>query len=438
MGARLAIVLTELRISNFKSYGAEQKLSLAPLTLLVGANASGKSNVIEALALLSWMARGRRLSELGYALQQRELHVRGRPETLVATAGSALQLGAVVDGLELSVGLELSGSGGRIVSEQLADPSAQTKLPLYRVERASSEHGSELSVGYNNFSRGRIKPQIGCVDTQAVFTQLLTPARFDAEHAESQRQIPEACTKVADALTSLVMLDPRPDAMRSYAFAEDRRLFADGSNVSAVLAQLCGDEAARAEVLRFVRNLPEQDIAGIEFLRGPRNDVMVELVESFGGKTSKVDATMLSDGTLRVLAIAAALLSVEEGTLVVIGEIDNGVHPSRARELMRSLEETARRRGLRLLVTTHNPALLDAVPPSALGDTVACYRDPATGESRLQTLREMDDFVAIGAAGPLGMLATSGALDRYLKRRRSAQVREAQGQQILELLRSGE
>ena len=55
---------------------------------------------------------------------------------------------------------------------------------------------------------------------------------------------------------------------------------------------------------------------------------MIELTETFGGTETVFDATLLSDGTLRVLAIAAAVLSAPEGSLVVIEEVDNGVHPS--------------------------------------------------------------------------------------------------------------
>ncbi len=56
-------MLTSITIRNFKSYH-EATLPLAPLTLLIGANASGKSNAIEAIRFLSWLARGQRLTAL--------------------------------------------------------------------------------------------------------------------------------------------------------------------------------------------------------------------------------------------------------------------------------------------------------------------------------------------------------------------------------------
>lgn len=59
-------MLSSFTIENFKSY-REATLKLAPLTVLIGANASGKSNAIEALRLLSWIAAGNRLGALRYA-----------------------------------------------------------------------------------------------------------------------------------------------------------------------------------------------------------------------------------------------------------------------------------------------------------------------------------------------------------------------------------
>jgi predicted ATPase len=223
--------------------------------------------------------------------------------------------------------------------------------------------------------------------------------------------------------------------MRGYSYQDETVLRGDGSNLSSVLRHVCDVLGRKAEVLEFVRALPEQDIEGIEFLSTPRNEVMLSLVESFGGVKTPRDAAVLSDGTLRALAVAAAILSVPEGTLVVIEEIDNGVHPSRARLLMSLLTRHAAQRRIRVVLTTHNPALLDEVPDTALPDTVACFRDRATGESRLVRLADMDEFAALVAQGSLGWLAKSGVLERYLKDAKSTSQRAAEAQQTLELLR---
>lgn len=53
-------MLTSFSLRDFKSF-REASLPLGPLTVLIGANAAGKSNAIEALRLLSWLAQGQKL-----------------------------------------------------------------------------------------------------------------------------------------------------------------------------------------------------------------------------------------------------------------------------------------------------------------------------------------------------------------------------------------
>ncbi len=62
-------MLSSFSIANFKSY-RQATLKLAPLTILIGANAAGKSNVVEGLRLLSWIAAGNRLASIRNALQE--------------------------------------------------------------------------------------------------------------------------------------------------------------------------------------------------------------------------------------------------------------------------------------------------------------------------------------------------------------------------------
>jgi predicted ATPase len=223
--------------------------------------------------------------------------------------------------------------------------------------------------------------------------------------------------QLARALSTTFFLDPNPRRMRAYSFVQEQRLKRDGSALSSVLYQLTEEEGAKTRVLELIRSIPEQNISDISYLEGPRGggEVMVRLHETFGGKAVPREAALLSDGTLRVLAVAAALLSIPEGSVLIVEEIDNGVHPSRAEKLLSDIQKIAHERNLRVLLTTHNPALLDALPLEAIPNTVACYRDPQEGDSRLIRLEELESYPELVAQGPLGHLVTKGILDRFLK-----------------------
>lgn len=287
-------MLTAFTLEDFRSY-RQATLPLSALTVLIGANALGKSNAIEGLRLLSWLAQGQKLSSIQFEVQNGEL----------------------------------------------------------------------------------------------------------------------------------LFLDPAPPQMRDYAFPSDRRLQGNGRNLSTVLYNLWGPEdqkedepwtSNRSTILDyFIQSLPEQNIVGLSFLQEPRGRVMLQLTETFGDRKDERDASLQSD---RVLAIAAAMLSAPEGSLVVIEEIDNGVHPSRARHLLEQIQGIASRRNLRVLLSTHNPALLDALPDSAVPEMVFCYRHPKDGGSRLVRLADVADYPELIAQGTPDDLMTSGTLKRFARQAR--------------------
>lgn len=411
-------MIDRIQLERFKSY-REASLSLAPLTVLIGANASGKSNAIEGIRFLSWLALGRRLDDILSAVQEADRWVRGTVDNLPLTGESGFSLGCTLTRettpwTDFTVEIEVTEDGLRIRDESISAPDH--KVPLYEVEAAASEYSHEIQVRYNNFARGGVKPKIPCTDQQAVFTQLGTPARFGKGHEKAQREIPETVELYRELLEGILFLDPSPRRMREYSYKTEKKLRGDGSNLSSVLHDLCERKGRKEEVLKFIRALPEQDIRDLSFVDTPRNEVMVQLTESFGGDQQTWDAPYLSDGTLRVLAVAAALLSAAKGSLVVIEEIDNGVHPSRANLLLDRILKASEASGLRVLLTTHNPALLDALPNSAIPDVVFCYRNEETGDSELIRLEDLPRYPNLVAQGSLGSLMTRGILDRFVKR----------------------
>lgn len=409
-------ILSEFTLANFKSY-REGRLPLGSLTVLIGANASGKSNALEGLRFLSWLAQGQKLSSIQYETNSSERVVRGRVSDLCHQGESSFSIGCRLDSTEwneLSMTLTIRDGELHISSERIDGPTSDR--PLYELDRPSQGVGTDVDVAYNNFARGQNKPHITCSDQMAIFVQLDSPASFNAKHHQSQQVIPETVREYQRVLENILFLDPVPARMREYSFKTDKRLQGDGTNLSSVLFRLWeGDDSNQQTILDFIQSLPEQAIAGLDFLIGPRDEVMVRLTETFGNTDRPCEAALLSDGTLRVLAIAAAMLSATEGSLVVIEEIDNGVHPTRAEHLLANIRAIAQRRNLRVLLSTHNPALMDALPDNALGDVVFCFRDPKDGNSRLVRLGDIDEFPGLVSQGPLGRLVTTGVVDRFIK-----------------------
>ncbi|GAB4299427.1 MAG: ATP-binding protein [Oscillatoriaceae cyanobacterium] len=434
----MTIRLTEFTLANFKSY-RESSLPLGALTLLIGANASGKSNAIEGLRFLSWLAQGQKLDQIQYAVNSVERVFRGRVNDLCYRGESSFTLGCRLNSSEwnqLEITINVRDGELHISGERIIDSSSP--VPLYDLVAPSQGVGTDVGVSYNNFARGGRKPQITCSDNRAIFVQLDSPARFDANSHKSQQVIPEIVREYQRLLQSILFLDPVPGKMRGYSFKSDKRLQEDGGNLSSVLFHLWQKADNQQIILGFIKSLPEQAIDGLDFLVGPRDEVMVRLTETFGNTQRSCEAALLSDGTLRVLAIVAAMLWAPEGSLVAIEEIDNGVHPSRAQHLLASIRDIAQRRQLRVLLSTHNPALMDALPDAALGDVVFCFRNLEQGDSRLVRLGDINEFPALVSQGSLGQLVTAGVVDRFIKSPHTPEHRKQQALAWLSRLREYE
>lgn len=439
-------MLTAFTLKSFKSY-REARLPLGPLTVLIGANAAGKSNAIEGLRLLSWLAQGQKLSTIQYTVNSAERIVRGRVEDLCYRGETVFGLGCDLDDAEwgtLRMQVGLRDGELHVVSERVED--AREKVPLYDLDQPSQGLSTDAGVAYNNFSKGRNKPHVLCSDQMAILAQIDSAARFATAHKRAQETIPKVARRYQALLSNILFLDPVPARMREYSFMSDKRLLGDGTNLSSVLFRLWGRPTEvnvepyavnRRSILDFIQSLPEQDIAGLDFLDGPRGEVMVKLQETFGGERRDYDASLLSDGTLRVLAIAAAMLSAAEGSLVVIEEIDNGVHPSRAHHLLSCIRSIAERRHLRVLLSTHNPAMLDALPDAAVPDVVFCYRDQASGASCLVRMENIPDVPELLAQGSLGHLMTTGALERFVKNHPGSEERKRRARDWLNAIVQG-
>ncbi|MEA3642947.1 MAG: AAA family ATPase, partial [Lamprobacter sp.] len=135
-------MLTRISIANFKSYD-EATLPLAALTFLVGANAAGKSNLLEALRLLHWLAKGSRLDDIARAIESGDARVRGQSGDLFRDPAQPFTLGLhwsnAPDGwADFEVAVSLLADQLVITGEQVTQPSE--KVPLYTLDGPPSPH----------------------------------------------------------------------------------------------------------------------------------------------------------------------------------------------------------------------------------------------------------------------------------------------------------
>lgn len=120
---------------------------------------------------------------------------------------------------------------------------------------------------------------------------------------------------------------------------------------------------------------------------------------------------------------------------MIVEEVDNGLHPSRANQLLTSINEVAKKRNLTVLISSHNPALLNALPDEVVPKVVFCYRDPQNGFSKLTRLEDLSHYPELLAQGAIGDLLTKGLVDQFVKHQPTEEERKRKAQEWLETIK---
>ena len=401
-------------LKNYKGFADAQIDLLRPFSLLIGPNGSGKSNVIEAIELLSFVARGEPLYEIGdIGKGSSGLEVRGGLQACGREGKDRFQLG-------FSANAKFKGRRPlfRYDVEICTRPYPQIiderlkvgKRTLYEtLPKQPDSTSRDLTVQYDGKT---IKPSAQVSSDRSVLSQY---REFAASNNLSYKDWLQVVQAVMLHLQASFVFDPDPKLIHSYERVGDTILKRNGSNLSAVLYGLSkGDEGQRAtlqRLLKKIRQLPDEPYVGFDFTLTDLGDVIFGFQESSG---YKVDARVLSDGTLRTLAILTAFETVAEGSRIVVEEFDNGLHPSRVGVLTEAITEVAKNRRLRVLVTTHNPATMNFLTREQLDGVVLCTWDDENGSASLVRLDELPRYDEFLERGHLGDLVTRRVIDQYL------------------------
>lgn len=451
-------MLKQLILENWKSFRYAE-LPIDPLTVLIGTNASGKSNVVEALEFLQRIVRGEDI-EAALAGDKTLPSIRGGVEWAALKNETQFTLKAILQGEDensdyiysitvqtkpavqvLEERIEYKKNDDHLLKEILINDTKSKKsfFPELKILLQKNKLHSDIFKLVNNNVKelNELLKEISAANnqnnekilqknnhkeieslTEILGNRIKSINTFNIEKIDVLSHTLDKINLRSSALTNIFILNPIPSKMRDYSLLSDT-LKSDASNIAGVLAALPNDQKVEIEasISAYAKDLPEGDIQKIWAEKVGRfgTDAMLYCQEQWKpGHITEIDARSMSDGTLRFIAILTALLTRPEGSQIVIEEIDNGLHPSRAELLVRMLREMGEERKIDILITTFNPALLDALGPEIVPFVVVAHRDSETGESKLTLLEDIENLPKLMASGTLGKLATKGAIEKSL------------------------
>ena len=135
-------------------------------------------------------------------------------------------------------------------------------------------------------------------------------------------------------------------------------------------------ETVSQDLLIFAHRILPWRYRNLALLRHGANDLLFAAVD--GAPETRYSEFHMSSGERSILRISKDISRLENA-LVLIDEIDTGLHPYTQEQTMLELQRAALRRRLQILVASHSPVILDSVPPEA---RIFLDRDDATGQVR--------------------------------------------------------
>jgi hypothetical protein len=372
--------LTELRLSAFKSFRGA-RLPLGPLTVLAGASGTGKTNALEALAVLGRLGGGETVAG---ALAP----VRGGPGMCVPLGTPAdrqgrrgIRLGCTVEGrlgpVRLDVAVQIEPEP-RIVGERLTCAGKVLLETALRDPRGRTVQAAWHTAGAVPVTRGPLPgDRLGSA---------LLPLRV-AGTTQGQRLVLAAAEQLVVGLRSVFCVAPEPRDMRGWVAVADGLLEGGGRNLSAVVARTETECRIRHGLLgAAMRALCPYPVEGVTVVPGGDGTVMAALDR---GPLGLLPAAVMGEGELRALALALVLLT-GPGILamdpaevpdalrlltVLAHDVDRGLDRRQTRELLGLAARMCERGHVRVVATAHAGEWVRELP----GVTVA---EPAPGERR--------------------------------------------------------
>lgn len=404
------IVIKSVKLINWKSY-EESILYIDSLMIVIGTNSSGKSNAIDALVFLSRIASGAGIFQaIGGDVNLGSL--RGGMDWVCRKGADSFTLEVVMEyeknDYEYSITVEVGTARALVTEEKLILCSNNLRLFYTNLrDRELLNIPTYFSAGKQGKRQNFDLNRNASILYQSKTLQL------------KKKEIIDITTNLAKQLSGIFVLDPIPNHMRNYSPLAEK-LSSDGSNIAGVLAALSDEkrEKVQEKLTSYLKKIPEKDIEHVwtERIGKFNTDAMLYCEEAWQEDDKcVVDARGMSDGTLRFLAIMTALLTNDANKLIVIEEVDNGLHPSRAKILLNMLKELGNEKNVDVLITTHNPALLDAAGTSMIPFITVAHRDDR-GQSHLKLLEDVQELPKMISTGNIGELVTNGKIESALAR----------------------
>lgn len=346
--------LTSLRVKNYGCLADFELPELGPLAVFVGANGSGKSTLFDVFAFLRDALR----DDVRTAVANRGgfeiLRTRGADGPIEIKIGVGRDPehwtpNAVTPAGTYTVAIDNESDAPYIRSE---------RIMIRLAEQDANRDVTLLDTDHNGAAKRPRTARLQLERPDEVIAAALREERIGKADAP-------AALAAVEELRALLRgahfsdIDPAL-AKQPCAANADHRLTECGDNLAKVVKhRLETDRSAFDEAFRLVRRAAP-DLESVKACDTADGRIALEFVECGG---TRIPAQRVSNGTIKLLAYTLLLNEPQHRPLLCLDQPEHHVYPSLLWELLEEIAAYTWRPDAQVLVTTHQPGLLDAAEP---------------------------------------------------------------------------
>lgn len=374
-------MIRRIKVQGYKSL-QDIDIKLKPLTVILGPNAAGKSNLLDAMALVSRMATRKTLKEAfdehrGAPLEAFYYGDKGQEGVLAQdTARFRIEI-------DVELCREILGHTERVIKEMRAglspeDQSARVarRRVLANLLRYSVEVEMITSTGHLRVADERLEALTSGGEETTRRKPFIERGRDDRLHLRMEGQAHPFYHDIGldHTLLSTPLYPPHyphitafreelsrwhfyylePNSMRKETpLKEVENIGPFGSDLAGFYNSLKARNEKQFDALNLAIGQLVPAIDKVDVERTKEGFLQLQVWEQGVPFSSRV----ISEGTLRVLALVAITNSLSPATVIGCEEPENGVHPRRMRLIAELLKDAASRGETQIIVNTHSPIL---------------------------------------------------------------------------------
>jgi predicted ATPase len=335
--------IKRLTIEGFKSIRKLEDFELRSLNVLIGANGAGKSNFVEFLRRMRELAQ-QRLWEVIRTTGGADAYLHLGPKVTKQIAGSIYFAGGYGYEFTLLPTLE----GGFVFGDETV---------VFADETVSYTESAILKAA---------PPRTVCLGKGYIEAKLKDRYKEDFGWNNSVRK--DVPTRIFNALSDLTVYhfhdtSTTAGVRRQIATNQNGYFYPDGSNLAAFLYRIMHENPASYERIRDVIRLAAPFFDDFQLRTNPLVPGMIQLEWRQKNSEYPFLANQLSDGTLRFICLATALLQPSPPATMVFDEPELGLHPYALTLLASLFDVASRRTSQQVIASTQSAQLLNEFEP---------------------------------------------------------------------------